>query len=989
MALIERTIYPRFNKTINQNELIKYYTPSDEELRLAYTYVKGSPRICVFLTMFKLFKQLNYFPTYRTIPNKIINHMQASLSIDNTVEIGVSEKTLQKYRQIIRKNLNIISDREDIKKLVIKTVEEFEPLMDHPADIFNAVIETLIKNNSELPAFSTLERLINNKRAEINNYIFNSVSSKLTEDEKKSLDLMLETNEKGLSTFNYIKELPKSPTLNHMKDVKDNYLHLKNINHRKEIIKGIHPSKVKYFAAQGNALDASEMKDFIDTKRYTIMICFICNNTIKTGDDLITMFIKRIGKIHNKAKENLEKILEKQRFKTENIVEALQELLVTSYECSDNDKIADSFRKIVDQRGGYDNLLTDCEEITAYNNKNYYPLLWKAFKSHRKTLFEIVKILNIGSTTQNESLVKAINYLLKCETRKSDFIDAEIDIYFVNEKWQKLVKCKVEGKEVFSRRYFEMCIFSYIASDFKTGDIYVEDSEEYADYRKQLLTWEECKPLLDDYCKEMELPVFKNGFINNLKTLLKEKCETTNRNYPNNSELIISGNGEVMLKRKKSTRDKTKIKEFKRQVEKYMPERNIMEILCNVEHWLNFTKHFGPLSGSEPKLENPKERYIILTFGYGSNMGPAQTSKHIRGSITPHMIHFTNKRHINEEKLDKSITDIINCYNKFSLPKMWGDTSVAAADGTKLDVYSQNLLSEYHIRYGGFGAIAYHHVSDTYIALFSHFIPCGVWEAVYIIDGLLKNKSNIQPDTIHADTQGQSTPVFALTYLLGIKLMPRIRNWKDLKFYKADKNLDYNHIEALFKDTINWKIIETHYEDLFQVVLSIKAGKILPSTLLRKLNNNSRKNKLYQAFRELGNVIRTIYLLEFVSNFELREQVTETTNKNEAYNGFSKWFSFGGEGIICENDPEEQSKIVKYNDLLANAVILHNVVDISNAIEKLNEDGIVVKKEDIKAMSPYMTSHIKRFGEYIIDLDEMPDPIHEIDIEKIIDPASE
>jgi len=97
---------------------------------------------------------------------------------------------------------------------------------------------------------------------------------------------------------------------------------------------------------------------------------------------------------------------------------------------------------------------------------------------------------------------------------------------------------------------------------------------------------------------------------------------------------------------------------------------------------------------------------------------------------------------------------------------------------------------------------------------------------------------------------------------------------------------------------------------------------------------------------------------------------TESTNKTEAYNGFSKWFFFGGDGIMCENDPEEQSKIIKYNDLLANAVILHNVVDISNAIERLNEEGIVVKREDIKVMSPYMTSHIKRFGEYIIDLDD-------------------
>ncbi len=99
-----------------------------------------------------------------------------------------------------------------------------------------------------------------------------------------------------------------------------------------------------------------------------------------------------------------------------------------------------------------------------------------------------------------------------------------------------------------------------------------------------------------------------------------------------------------------------------------------------------------------------------------------------------------------------------------------------AADGTQLDTYSQNLLAENHIRYGGIGNIAYNHVSDTCIALFSHFIPCGVWEAVHIIDGLLKNKSDIQPDTIHADTQGQSTTVFALTHLLGINLMPRIRN---------------------------------------------------------------------------------------------------------------------------------------------------------------------------------------------------------------------
>ncbi len=50
-------------------------------------------------------------------------------------------------------------------------------------------------------------------------------------------------------------------------------------------------------------------------------------------------------------------------------------------------------------------------------------------------------------------------------------------------------------------------------------------------------------------------------------------------------------------------------------------------------------------------------------------------------------------------------------------------------------------------------------VSDSFIALFSHFVPCGAWVAVFIIDGLLRNDSEVQPDTIHADTQGQHVAV--------------------------------------------------------------------------------------------------------------------------------------------------------------------------------------------------------------------------------------
>ncbi|WP_050816249.1 hypothetical protein [Clostridium sp. DL-VIII] len=170
--------------------------------------------------------------------------------------------------------------------------------------------------------------------------------------------------------------------------MKKNYLYLKNINHGKEILKNIHPSKIKFFAAQGNALDASEMKDFSENKRYTIILYLIYISTIKTCDNLITMFIKRTGTIHNRGKEKLQNIIEKQRSKTENIIEAFRELLILSPESTDIE-ITENYRKILTSKGGYETLVNDCEEISAYNNKNYFPLLWNSFKNHRKILFEI------------------------------------------------------------------------------------------------------------------------------------------------------------------------------------------------------------------------------------------------------------------------------------------------------------------------------------------------------------------------------------------------------------------------------------------------------------------------------------------------------------------------------------------------------------------------------------------------------------------------
>ena len=262
-----------------------------------------------------------------------------------------------------------------------------------------------------------------------------------------------------------------------------------------------------------------------------------------------------------------------------------------------------------------------------------------------------------------------------------------------------------------------------------------------------------------------------------------------------------------------------------------------------------------------------------------------------------------------------------------------------------------------------------------YIALFSHFIPCGVYEAVYILDGLVKNESDIQPDTLHGDTQAQSAPVFGLSHLLGIKLMPRMRNIKYLVFFKAESGAQYKHIQSLFRGTIDWDLIKLHYRDMLRVAVSIKLGRITPSMILRRLGTFSHKNKLYFAFRELGRVIRTLFLLDYISDVELRRSIHAATNKSEEFNNFVKRLFFGGEGVIAENLRHKQRKVIKYSQLVANMVILHNVQWMSRKLKELQSQGYPVGEPVLKALSPYRTSHINRFGDYTLDLGRAIEPI--------------
>jgi TnpA family transposase len=441
----------------------------------------------------------------------------------------------------------------------------------------------------------------------------------------------------------------------------------------------------------------------------------------------------------------------------------------------------------------------------------------------------------------------------------------------------------------------------------------VEGSDAFSDYRAQLVSAEEYTHG-EEYGEQVGLPVDGKTFVPTLRAWLEELATTTDASFPANTSARLEDGKMILskLKRKPLPEDFPRVQALLRD---RLPERNILDILYEKDHWLHWTRHFGPLSGFEPKLAQPRERYLATTFWYGCNLGPTQLARSLPG-FDRKQIAWVNQRHVSEAKLDAAIVALVNAYNQFTLPQFWGSGDHVAADGMKWDVYEQNLLAEYHLRYGSWGGVGYYHVSEKYIALFSRFIPCGVWEGVYILDGLMTNAFELQPSIVHADTQGQSTAIFGLAHLLGIQLMPRIRNWKDLTLFRPSKTARYQHLDKLFGDPINWRLIETLWPDLLRIGLSIQAGKLTPSTILRRLGTYSRKNRVYLALRELGRAIRTGFLLQYLSDAELRRLILRSLNKSELFNGFLRWVFFGGEGIITENRRDEQRKIIKYNHRL-------------------------------------------------------------------------
>lgn len=979
MASLERTAYPQFSKAYSPKELQQLFSPSaDEQDWLKINARSASTRLGLAVLL-KCFQHLWYFPEAEAIPVEIVQYIRKSLGLGERFHVEYPVKaTRSRHMSAILEFLQVKPFyANDAMQVTEKLAFEAAALMDQHHDIINAMVDGLVRHRYALPAFSTLNDMAERVHVAVQKGIFGSVFRRISGPHLRALGLLLETDlDRRQTEYNDLKRSAKRPTRKHLDMLVDHLAWLESLGNMEDIFVGVPDTKVRHFAEQAMAYDVSELKECAEPRRYTLMLALILRMQIRARDQLAEMFLRRVATIQKRAKDELELIQHKQRGQVERLIGTLDGVLEILEKEQNDSAAGHQIRDYLAPAGGINQIRLNCSQVQATSGNNYLPLLWKHFKSHRPILFRLVHLLEIEPTSQDMALINALEVIKTYQDKhRIELIEEPIDLSFASDRWRKLLLQPLNGSVGVSRRMLEVCVFCYVTQELRSGDLSVLGSEEFADYRKQLLPWEECEALLPTYCKKVGIPDNAEAFVAKLQESLTAAAEKLDARFPDcRSDVALTANGEPVLRKVTAREIPPSAISLHEALSKRMPPRHLLDILANIEQWMHFTRHFGPLSGNEAKLRDAAERYLMTIFAMGCNLGPTQAARHLASSsgVTAKELSFVNRRHMSLEKLEAAHRQLNEVYLQLDLPKLWGDGKTVAADGTQYDFYDENLLTGQHFRYRKMGAVAYRHVANNFIAVFRHFIPPGVWEAIYVIQGLLEAKLSVEADTVHADTQGQSATVFAFTHLLGIKLMPRIRNWKDLILYRPDKVAKYEHINRLFSETAEWELIERHWQDLMQVALSIYTGKISSPVLLRKLGSKSRKNRLYFAAEQLGNVVRTIFLLEWIGSRELRQEITANTNKMESYNGFAKWLSFGGD-VIASNEPDEQQKRLRYNDLIATSLILQNTVDMMRSMRALEAEGWEISDEDVSFLSPYQVGHVKRFGEYNLKLKRTPE----------------
>jgi TnpA family transposase len=692
-------------------------------------------------------------------------------------------------------------------------------------------------------------------------------------------------------------------------------MQLPDIHFSKELIEKLHPSEVirsskrtfsihllKYYVARfQDSIDAT-VKCFIKSTR---LMQFRANKSYdeRSGKD------SRSFLEHNNAE--FQEILDAMKSGNISVLENYQE-----------------FFEMVAEKTGY-----------YHNKEGYFSALASRCTYSRILSQKIVFLEFKGLDAASNILIETLKEVFECKELKENVN---------NEVVKSLGFIRVPTEYLKNRRVFEPLILITLADFIVNGRIIVSHSKQYRN------KWSEVPDI--DIADED-----RDKSISNMESELDNIWKEFIIHTKNNPELCHKGRiiekrlpssigiGEAAIK-------KTKIDAFVESLE----VKDITEILWSVDKITGFLDSFKIVNenyhGNILPDEDRKNLAMISVLARGMNIGLKGIVKSLQEKYgIGRLINF-DENYVSIENLEDANRTIIREWDALNFGKMWGDGCGCSSDGKVVFSFVNNLLSRFHYRKGRMGVTIYWFVRNDWIANYVQVIGNDEWESWYVIDGLLNSYCDKEVRQSCGDTQGQMLSLWGLGTLLGLDVRARFRAIKNVNLYKSSEN---SLVEPLkYVDSIDWKITKKCITSVLKLVNAIKLKRIGSKEFLSTLNIYDENGiNIAEGLREIGKVYRTKFILKYLMDKELQQDIREGCNRAEFWNKFHDAVFWGNGGVISSNNTHKQQESALFLMLIMNAIVFYNKAVFGEIIEK-DLNGL--------NMHPVFWQYINFIGKYSV-----------------------
>ncbi|NES64070.1 MAG: Tn3 family transposase [Okeania sp. SIO2D1] len=966
------------------NELIEEWTLLPQERELLKNKI-GVNRL-IFAVLLKFFQYAHKFPdSPKDIPLNVIEYLasQVNISASEYHNHPWQKRSIMRFRGEIRDYLGIkkatakeLQEMVDwLRTEVLFTESSFEHLL-------VAVEQRFFQLQIERPTDERIERLIRSACRKFEDDLFQNIYNNLSQVTRSNIDSFIETssgdNEQELSwkpsLFSYLNSEPGRPSLDSFLQEIEKLEHLRTIQIPQNLFNNISPKVLQTYASRAATEHPRELRWHPEPIRYTLVAAFCWLRLREVTDNLIDLLIRIIHGISRRAEKKVDTELIKDLKKVSGKTNLLYQMANASLEHPDG-AIKEVIYPVVSEKTLRDLVKEFKSSGTVYHQKVHTNIRSSYSRHYRRLVPKLLSVLEFRSNNEiHQPVIKALELLKKSweTTQRYYSIDDEIPIDGVLKVgWQEwMIEKDSKGHERINRINYEISVLTALRERLRCKEIWVVGANRYRNPEEDLPT--DFEAHRETYYQALKLPIDVESFITPLKRAMSEGLTTLNDGLLNNKKVKIlqKNNGWIRVSPLEKQSEPVNILRLKTELVQKWPMTSLLDVLKEADLRVGFTDSFKSLASREAISKDVlQKRLLLCLYGLGTNTGLKRVSDGTP-DVDYHELSYIKRRFIHKDALREAIASVVNAIFRIRNPQIWGEgTTTCASDSRKFGAWDQNLMTEWHIRYGGRGVMIYWHVEKKSTCIYSQLKTCSSSEVAAMIEGVLRHDTEMTVKKNFVDTHGQSEVAFAFCHLLGFELMPRLKNIGRQKLYRPESGVSeiYQNLLPVLTRPINWDLIRQQYEQMVKYTTALRLGIAEPEAILRRFTRANLKHPTYQALGELGKVIKTIFLCQYLHSEELRREINAGLNVVENWNSTNNFIFYGYSGEMATNQPSEQLLAVLSLHLLQVCLIYINTLMLQQVLSSPSWEGKLTQT-DRRALTPLIYSHINPYGTFELDL---------------------